>query len=361
MGKPRPAARPSLLPPEAYLPGPTFLDQLADKIRALGKTAEAAHDRVESGILQQTVRLDTFFGTPNMEKAPGTSYHLVWRNSLRWEQGGKFAPGATVRADIALKRLDNRLNLIISGEKEPDPISPRLPQDPGNPGFDRTTQPARFVNTELRYQLRRTPTTYAFLGAGIDLSIPIQLFTRARYQYAYRISELSLARMAETFFVKSKAGLGETTELILERSLDPKSLLRWSNSGTVSQEIGAMEWGSELALLHELSSRSAITVGGSIFGQTAVDDWINTYVISARYRRNFWMPWLFYEVEPQVSWPRQADGAFPIVYAITCRLEIQFQGREGAQGQGHVLPRPDEKAALDQVHAQASPPPELAL
>jgi len=294
----------------------------------LGRTADQTHDYLERGILQQVVNLDDFFGKANSQQELHTAYLLRWRNSLRLQQGGGLNFGSTLRANVELSRINERLQLSISGEDKPDSFAPSLPEDPGNPGFDRTFRTARFVNTELRYQLIRSPVTDFFLGAGVNLVLPPEVFARARYQRTERLSDLFLIRFAETLFAKTPDGVGETTELSLERSLNPKTLIRWASTGTVSQEIGALEWGSELSLLHELSPRSAVTLTGGVYGNTGFQDWINNYRVLVRYRRNFLRSWLFYELEPQVDWQRSASGSLPVNYAFTGRIEIVFQGQE---------------------------------
>jgi hypothetical protein len=290
--------------------------------------ADITHDFLQRGILQQVIRLDDFFGKPNSQKELHTSYSLRWRNSLRLQQGGAFNLGSTLRANVNLSKISDRLQLSISGEDKPDQFAPSLPEDPGNPGFDRTFRSARIVNTELRYQLLRSEGTDFFLGAGVDVVWPPRAFARARFQRLQKLDDVSLIRFAETLFAKTPYGVGETTELSLERSLTPKTVVRLANSGTVSQEFEALEWGSELSLLHELSSRSALTLIGGVYGNTSLNDWVNNYRILLRYRRNFLRSWLFYELEPQVAWPRGDDGSFSTTYAFTLRFEVVFQGVE---------------------------------
>jgi hypothetical protein len=309
---------------ESAAPANTFQHKV---LAMFGRTADQTHDLLERGILQQVVRFDDFFGKANNRQELHTSYLLRWRNSLRLEPGGGFTFGTTLRANVDLSKISERLLLTVSGDEKSDSFAPSLPEDPGNPGFDRTSRPARIVNTELRYQLIRSTDTDLFLGSGVELILPPQVFARARFQHYLRISDLSLIRFAETLFAKTPYGVGETTELSLERSLNPKTLLRLSNSGTVSEEIKALEWGSELSLLHEFSTRSAVTLTGGIYGNTGFDDWVNNYRVLLRYRRNFLRPWLFYELEPQVAWPRNTDGGYSRTYAVTLRLEVGFQGR----------------------------------
>jgi hypothetical protein len=168
--------------------------------------------------------------------------------------------------------------------------------------------------------------TDIFLGAGFRLVIPPEAFVRSRFQHTHHISDITLARVAETLFVNSVAGIGETTEFSLERMLDPKNILRWASSGTITHRSTGLEWGTELSLVRELTSKNAITATAGAYGNSNLDDVINNYRLSVRYRRNFLRSWLFYELTPEVSWPRQADGNFLTNYALTLVLEVVFQG-----------------------------------
>jgi len=298
-------------------------------LKWLGRHAEHTHDLLQTSILEQAVKFDDFFGTANSKKEQTTAYLLRWRTGLRFEDNGHVKFTSNLRADLRLSKIDERLRLTFSGESESDRFAPRLPEDPGTPGFDRTFPTTRIVNTELRYQFVQSLATSFFAGAGLDLTIPPQLFVRSRYEHRFRLAERVQLRAAQTIFAKTSDGLGETTELSVERSLDPKTLLRLNNSGTLSEEVGwGMEWGSELSLLHALSEKSAVTVAAGVFGNTGVEDGITDYRVYLRYRRNFLRKWLFYELEPELSWPRRDDDSFPTTYAFTFRLEVVFEGKE---------------------------------
>jgi len=325
-GPVRPAVSPRS--PEPGAPDGSLTGEKNEKSSSIGKTADETHDRLERGILQQVVSLDNFFGKVNSQKEQRSSYLLRWRSSLRLEQENLLQFGSGLRANVDLSRISERLLLTISGAKEPESFAPSLPEDPGNPNSDRTFQNTRIVNSELRYKLFHSPIDDLFLGAGLDLALPFRYFARARYQHILRISEISQVRLTETLFAKTPYGIGETTELSLERVLNPKTLVRLASSGTVSQEIGALEWGSELSLLRELSTRSAVTLIGGVYGNTRLQQGISNYRILTRYRRNFLRSWLFYELEPEVTWPLTAAGSFPPAYAFSFHLEVVFQGEE---------------------------------
>jgi hypothetical protein len=284
------------------------------------------HARLERNILEQTIRFDDFFGNVATENLWQPKYELRWRNSLRVEHGGDLKVGTTLRANFVLSKISERLRLVIAGEDEPGPSRQSLPQDPGAPGYDRTTPTTHFANTELRYEVIRTPSVNLFLGAGVRVALPLEAFVRSRFQYSHDFSGVALMRFGETFFLKNGYLLGETTEFSLERLVGRDSILRWASTGTASQEIEGLEWGSELSLIRQLSPMSAVTLTGGVYGNTNSAALVTNSRLAARYRQNFLRSWLFYELEPEIFWLRNADGRYTANLACTLRIEVVFQG-----------------------------------
>jgi hypothetical protein len=296
-------------------------------LRKLGETADKAHRDLSAEILEQAIWLDDYFGKARSDKEQRANYFLRWRNGLRWEKKGGFSYATDVRLALSLPKIDERLRLVVSGENEPEQPNPALPQDPGNPGFDRTLQQKTgVVNSELRYSLLRTPSTDFFLGTGIGFVLPPYLFARSRLQYTHNFTDTLRARLAETLFVKTGVGPGETSEATLEKTLSPKTVLNWSTAATISRETAPLEWGTELSLLHIFSPRTAVTLTEGVYGNVGIDDWIRSYRVAFNFRRNFLRPWLFYELEPQVAWTYVSDSNFPVNYIFTARVEVTFDG-----------------------------------
>jgi hypothetical protein len=283
-------------------------------------------------MLERVARFDDFFGNVKTEDARPADYSLRWQNSIRSEEGGHFAYRTSARASLRLPKIGKRLRMVIAGENEAEPAAATLPEDPGKPGFDRTLARTRLVNTEVRYEVLRTPSLNLFLGAGVRLAIPAETFARGRIQYTRRLGPGALVRVGETLFWKNTDRLGETTEIDVERQLGPATLLRWANSGTATEDSEGLDWGTDLTLLRELSASHSITLAAGAFGGTRPVAEVQTYRVLSRYRRNFLRSWLFFEAEPEVSWPRhQAGVPFAPVYAFTFRLEVVFQGSAAAK------------------------------
>jgi hypothetical protein len=280
---------------------------------------------LEWNILKQTVRFDNYFGSSKPEQQLETSYDLRWRNSVKLEHGTDVSFGTTFLANFSLSRINERLQLFIAAEDEPGATTRNLPQDPGYPGLDRTTQTAHFANTELRYELIRKPGVNLFLGAGFEFALPPQVFARSRLQYSRKLGDICLMRVAETFYVKSNDVLGETTEFSLERRFGKNTLLRWGSAATASEKIEGVEWGSVLSLFQQLSSRNSITLAGGVFSNTTRSDLFQNYQCLVRYRQNFFRKWLFFELEPQISWPKRRGGTHPAIVTAVFRIEVMFQ------------------------------------
>lgn len=320
-----PQTMPAATPAKSKEPDPvkTFIN---DDTTEAKKDVDTVHDRLEQGILGEIISLDNFFGNPKMGDEGKTEYQLHLRNSVRVALNGNLKYGASIRANVTLSKISERLRLYIAGDNTPETLAPRLPEDPGNPGFDRPSVTAKIANTELRFWFLQTPSTNMFLGAGFKLVIPPEAFIRSRIQHTHYISDVALLRFGETLFANNVLGLGETSEIDAERMLAPKTLLRLSVAGTVSHKVQGVEWGTELALMHQLSSKSSITLAGGVDGNTSLDDLTGRYWLLTRYRRNFLRSWLYYELVPEITWPRQADGRFPVNYAMSFILEVAFKG-----------------------------------
>src|SRR3972149_1378818 len=51
---------------------------------------------------------------------------------------------------------------------------------------------------------------------------------------------------------------------------------------------------------------------------------IQNYRVGSLYRLNFYRPWLFFEIAPEVTWPKDESGHRESTYALMSTIEIQF-------------------------------------
>ena len=314
--------------PGAPIPPDLSEPTLSEETRSPDSWVDRTHSFFLGRMDDTVVWFDHFFGrTSDVDAAP-PDFVLRWTNEVRAEegQGPKFR--TSLRAKIHLPGLSRRLKLVISGENKPDPAVV-LPDDPGNPGFN-AQAPGNSIkqfNTELRYEFLQTGKSYFFAGTGVRFVLPFEVFARVRYQFNQPFLDNNFFRFAVTPFWKNRVGFGETTEFSLERRIRPMLLASWSNSGTVSEASNGLDWGTALSLSDQLSPRSAISPSVGASGPTRPHTVVSNYRVGVKYRRNDFRPWFFWELEPEVNWPRDDRGARKPVRAVTFRVEILFPGK----------------------------------
>jgi hypothetical protein len=301
----------------AALPGTLIIDNT---------WVDRFHTYVEQDMYGTVAWFDRFFEDDLRKDVGRSRSSLRWTNDFRWDQERKSVFRTRVRASIRLPHLNGKLRLVISGENKGDPTAIR-PEDPGNPGLAVAASDRR-GSTELVYELLQTPRTIVDFGAGVRIKLPPDVYVRTRLLHARELAYGVIGRLYVTPYWDAKEKFGESNQIDLERQLAPRTLLRWSNSATISQGSNGWNWGTELGVLQQLSKNSAITFAGAASGPTRPSPVVGNYRVYTRYRRNFKRDWLFFELEPDVNWPRQADGGRKPVWGGTFRLEVNFQGRE---------------------------------
>jgi hypothetical protein len=311
-------------PPDG--PAPAATDNAAGSVAPAADNGwvDRTHSRIERDLFDAVVWFDRFFGDERMVVTERPESFLRWMNDLRWDEEERFSFRSTLRASLHLPRLRKRWRLVISGETRGDPNAV-TPEDPGNPGLD-TGSRVRTGSTELVYDILRTPRSTLDVGAGVRVKIPPDAFVRTRFQHARPIADNTLGRFTATGYWDARDGFGESNLVDLERRLALPTLLRWSNSLTITEKSNGWTWGTELSLLHKLSPKSAITFAGGVSGSTR-PAWIaQNYRVLARYRRNVFRKWFFLEGEPDIHWPRKEDGSRKPVWGATLRVEVLFTG-----------------------------------
>jgi hypothetical protein len=288
--------------------------------------ADRYHLLIENDLYGTVTWFDHFF-EDDLRRDPGSARSsLRWTNEVRWDQQDGFRYRTKVRASVRLPHLLGRWRFVISGESKGDPTAIK-PEDPGNPGLAVAAN-SRRASTELVYDLLQTRNTIVDFGAGVQVKLPPNVYVRTRLLHVRELAYAVIARLTVTPFWEARDGFGESNQLDIERQFGPRMLLRWSNSANITEQSNGWNWGTELSVFERLSPKSAITFAGNASGPTRPETVVQNYRVYTRYRRNFLRTWLFFELEPDVNWPRQDDGSRRTVWGGTVRVEIDFLGNE---------------------------------
>lgn len=289
---------------------------------------DRTHAYLTRKLCEPAVWFDDFFGDERAGQEGRAGSFVRWRNSAIWTEGDGLEYRVGVSANVRLPRIERRLRLIVEGETRNDPTAV-LPDAPVDPGFELDPEVSRF-NVGLRYDLRDRPRYKLSLGAGIRVRAPVDPYGRVRFRYTHPMGNVSLLRLIQTGLWRREEGFSETTQIELERLLFESTLLRWANSGTYGETTDGLNWASQLSLLHQYSERTAVSLDVGASGVTEPACVVSNYRVGSRFRQNVFRKWLFYELEPSVSWPKDVlNNERNTTYAIIFTLEFQFDTMGG--------------------------------
>jgi hypothetical protein len=288
------------------------------------------HASLERDLYGTTAWFDRFFGEELLSQADNTYSSAQLTTDFRWDDRDGFEYRVRARLRIRLPLLKGRLRLLISGENQGDPNA-TTPEDPGNPGLSQLATDGR-ASTELAYDLLRTRNTILFAGVGVRIRTDPTAFTRVRLVHARELGHQVIGRFAVTPYWDARDGFGETNEINFERPLGPATMMYWINTTDMNESRDGLGLATDLSVRRLLSPQSAVTVGAGVTGRTRPSTVAENYRVYTRYRRNFLRSWLYYEIEPDINWPRGDGGSRGAVLGGTVRLEINFTGRTPMPG-----------------------------
>jgi hypothetical protein len=293
---------------------------------------DSGHEFVGRMFFAPAVRIDRFFSDESELDPERAESFARFRSSARLSEDGRPVLGAEVLADIRLPGVNRwleRTRVVITGAS--DSLEP-------NEVEGATTPPAaardpRAGNLELRFGAYRGIRSSVDLGAGVLFRLPPGAFARVRYRLAVPIEDRLLGRLSSQVFWRTDMHLGARLTAGLDWPASDSSLLRLATATQVAQErTSGVEYAAELVYSYAFTPRSAVALGTDAQGNTDVRVGLERYRVYTRFRQDVLRRWLFVELEPEIAWPWTPRQGRYRAYAITFRLEVQFDGNRAAEG-----------------------------
>jgi hypothetical protein len=281
---------------------------------------DLTHSYLNQRLCEPAAWFDGFFGDPRtLEENPVGSFVRL-RNSARWDQSDGWSHKASVRANVILPRLSERVRLLVARDEE-------LEGDyPGRNAFD---DPDNQTRLGLRYIASEQARSRFDLDGTVRVSSgSLNPRVRGRYRYVRGLTDRSLGRFTQSAFWEREEGFGLTTRLDWEWLPDRDRLLRWSAQGTWSEDSDGIDWRTGLVSFRQLDMQSAVRAEVGAWGYSEPRFETEEYFVALRYRRQFLRHWLYWEVEPEHAWPKDFDtGERRSDWRLTFTIEIQFENQ----------------------------------
>lgn len=289
--------------------GPTFLDTIQADI--------------SKELLQSARWLDSFFYDPRYtavvnETSAVVRFEGFIEDHARWT----FKPKVKLRLRLPQLKYKTRITLAVDANED----------NPSKPGQSLLTLPAQDENADrntsaaLGYHIKSSERRDFIFKLGLRYrGGHFVSFIRPYYRRLYHLEGWDL-RFTQEFPYWTDIKWSSSTTVDLERPLGDTFFFRTTLNGTWYEKQLGYYYGLIFSLSQPLSTTSALSydLGGSF--QTGAHDVLQEVVVATRYRQRFWRDWMYFDLTPQVRFPR--DRRFNPVPGILFGLEMQFgQGR----------------------------------
>jgi hypothetical protein len=281
---------------EAESPGPQPDHEWLDKTQ----------QGVQNIVSRSAQRFDRLFG-PDEDEAPYKAATGSISPAVLWDEFDGWQPKLRFRVDLPLPQLNERFNAFIGRVNRDEYVSERAPQ---SGAFERQYGPESDEQT-LAGVSYRTPEKQGSrfdAGAGVRLRFPLNPYVKGAYVYEIGKTETGLMSLRETIFWQNSERLGFTTRADLERVFAQKWLLRWTASGTISQDSDGVYGYSAIRALRGLSNRRAVVFEVGFDGATNAPVPMHEYGWKAGYRQSVLRDWLVLELRTSLTYPKEEPG-----------------------------------------------------
>lgn len=280
---------------------------------------DALHRRASLGLLASARWLDNFFADPRFESEQGKSRIKV-RFSLFAEDESdiEYDVRAGLRLDLPI--VEDRLHLLIAGDPDEEDGFRAISGAEG-------ASPTVVDNEEdfslsLRYFIKRKALRHLSLRSGLRWrdGMPA-VFLEPRYRRTIPFDPWTF-RFTQRLTTISDGTVRARTLFDFDRQVRDKLFFRATAEGVWDQDEHGYAYGTGFSLYQPFSRRRTLVYGWSNGFVTHPHHRLENVTLSLRYRQRIWRDWLFYEVVPQVSFPREED--YEATPGILLRLELVF-------------------------------------
>lgn len=261
---------------------------------------------INSQFCRTVIWFDNFFIDDGGVADPSAGTRIRWYNDISWSDLDGLGFDSTVNLRVNLPKVSRKLKLVFESGEEDDPFDL-------SPTEQEETQNSLGLDYDVFDRGR----------GSFAIKVSLRPSIEGRYIYTLPLTERTLARFTQKLYQREKI-TGESTQVDLDYSINPKFLFRWTNFAKYESDINGFKFGSGFTLFHYISDKQAINYKANISSLEKPYRYINNSHLSMTYRHNYLRKWFFYEITPALNWNKTADTERIREATITLRLEVLF-------------------------------------
>ena len=290
-------------------------EQIPEEESGIFTVIDGPRDFLSEKVVRYTKNIDQFFGDERHFQENNKSVIQLYFNET-FTPGGNRNFQFEGKAKLDLPATQRRFKITFESNPE-QKTAGEIKKD--QPVVVKETAKSEQYAGAIRYEKSEEGRWHFSSDAGAKLEFPLEFFTRARGSYSIPLGDWRM-KIAQTIFWFGSIGLGETTQLDMEYLLSPPVLFRATSTATCLKAPQNCNLRQDLTIFHTLSDRAAMLYQASILGVSEPDMQETAYVLLTRYRYRLHKNWVFYEITPQLNFPRTDD--FKLNASLLFRLEI---------------------------------------
>lgn len=278
-----------------------------------------------AGWVDNTARsIDRFFGTDDAWRIDNDSWLRI-SNDLRWEQEEGVTHEIRPRLKLDLPTATKRLHLLIENDS-PEQRSAAEEANPALRNSDQTRTTVLGLGADLD---RWAPAWRKQIQGGVRVALPFDFYARFIARRNWDLAGPWQLESYNRFSWFEQDGYSANSRINIGEPLTPKLRLYYLTDLSWKEKRDYLQFAETANLAQILSPRSAITYSLGVAGTGLQGPQINSYFLTADYRRNISRRVVFVDIIPEFSLPREYD--FEPHWAITLRLELYFQKNVAAE------------------------------
>src|SRR5574340_10952 len=277
---------------------PVPAEQQADSFDSL----DGPRNYMTEKIVSFAAYMDRFFGgNRHYQESNQSVFRLDLTRTVGYGDNHKFDLSGKI--NLRLPGTEGRLRLWVETDPEDeihdDPTKDTHTQQNKNGAMRSAALAARYS----------TPEEAAWrFSSDMGVKLPVTRldpFARLKGEYSTPVGDWRM-KAAESVYWFNTLGVGETTQLDLEKVLSSSRLFRSSSSATWLRDRQNFDLVQSFSIYHTVSSRSALIYQASAGWITNPSFQATDYVALVFYRYRMHQKWLFLELSPQLHFPRRS-------------------------------------------------------
>lgn len=278
---------------------------------------DAPRDYLSGKFVSLVTDVDRFFGDErNYQESNKSVFQLDLTRVM--EHGGNRNFVLSGRAKLHLPSTEERLHVLL--ETNPDKNITGEPTKVQPAISNQAVAPESYA-LGARYEKAEESVWHFSTDAGIKFQSGLSPFARMRGSYSVPMDQWRL-KATEAVFWFNTIGVGETTQLDLERVLSEPALFRSSTNAAWLRDKNNFDMRQDLSIYHTLNKRIALLYQASAVAVSHPQFQMTEYVLLVLYRYRLHRDWLYFELSPQLHYPKVKN--FQSTPSINMRLEMLF-------------------------------------